>query len=115
MLLRFGKLLRFSSVAGDPSSASVEQISPTTIRVMWSPPSEGATVSSYRVHYRTNSSVADQLASFNSTDITHLTVSATYTISVEAISQHLSGESEEMTITLREFLPGYHAVYTTNT
>ena len=39
------------------------------------------------------------------TDITGLTVGATYTISVEATSQHLSGESEEMTITLREFIP----------
>ena len=42
--------------------------------------------------------------SSTSTDITDLTSGATYTISVEATSKHLSGESEEMTITLSESL-----------
>ena len=43
-------------------------------------------------------------SSFTSTDITGLTNGATYTISVEATSKHLSGESEEMTITLSELM-----------
>ena len=58
----------------------------------------------YEVHYRTGSS--DEMSkpsSSTSTDITDLTNGPTYIISVEATSQHLSGESEEMTITLREF------------
>ena len=39
-------------------------------------------------------------ADSNSTDITGLTVGETYNISVQAKSIHLSGESEEMTVTL---------------
>ena len=56
----------------------------------------------YVVHYRTGHSVGTEVdhASSTSIDIPGLTIDATYTISVEATSQHLSGESEEMTITL---------------
>ena len=54
----------------------------------------------YVVHYRTKSSVGTKSSSPTSTDITCLTSGATYTISVEATSQHLSGESKEMTIAL---------------
>ena len=59
----------------------------------------------YVVHYRTGTSVRTEVehVSSTSTDITGLTNGATYTISVEATSQQLSGESEEMTITLSEF------------
>ena len=56
----------------------------------------------YVVHYRTGSSVRSQPSSSTTTEITGLTNGATYTILVEATSQHLSGESGEMTITLRE-------------
>ena len=77
---------------------------------MWSPPSGGATVTGYVVHYRTGSSVRTKnvpSSSINngySTDITSLTNGAVYTISVEATSQQLSGESDEMSISLRECL-----------
>ena len=56
----------------------------------------------YVVHYRTNSSVWTKSSSSTSIDITGLTSGATYTISVEATSQHLSGMSENMTIELSE-------------
>ena len=88
-------------MAGDPTLMSLQQISDTAVRVMWSPPSGGATVTGYVVHYRTGSS--DEMSkplSSTSTDITDLTDGLMYTISVEATSQHLSGESEEMTISL---------------
>ena len=58
----------------------------------------------YVVHYRSDSSVGTKSSSSTSTDITGLTSGAVYTISVEATSQHLSGESENMTIELSEFL-----------
>ena len=61
----------------------------------------------YVVHYRTNSSVGREPSSSTSTDITCLTSGATYTISVEATSQHLSGESEEMNIALSELFKYY--------
>ena len=90
-------------MAGDPTLTSLDQISSTAVRVMWSPPSGGAIVTGYVVHYRTDSSVGTKSSSSTSTDIAGLTSGATYTISVEATSQHLSGESEEMTIALSEF------------
>ena len=93
-----------SPVAGNPTRISLDQISPTTVRVIWSPPSGGATVTSYVVHYRNTTSVRTKSAptTFIFTFLTGLTSGATYTISVEATSQHLSGESEEMTISLSE-------------
>ena len=60
----------------------------------------------YVVHYRTSSSIRTEievLASSTSTVITHLTSGAIYTISVEATSEHLSGESEEITLSLCMF------------
>ena len=89
-------------MAGDPTLTSLDQILSTAVRVMWSPPSGGATVTGYVVHCRSNSSVGIKSSSSTSTDITGLTSGATYTISVEATSQHLSGESEKMTIALSE-------------
>ena len=54
----------------------------------------------YVVHYRTGSSIRTKHvpSSSTSTDITGLIIGATYIISVEATSQHLSGESNEVTI-----------------
>ena len=59
----------------------------------------------YTVHYSdgfTDRSMS-AAASSTSTDITGLTNGRTYSISVEATSEQLSGESETMNITLREF------------
>ena len=91
-------------MAGNPTLVSLEQTFRTTVIVGWSPPSEGATVTGYVVHYKTATSVmiksVDQY--LTSTVLLSLTHGATYTISVEATSQHLSGVSEEMNITLSE-------------
>ena len=91
-------------MAGDPTLTSLDQISSTTVRVTWSPPSGGATLTGYVVHYRGGGSVGTETKppSSTSTDITGLTNGFTYTISVEATSQHLSGESGVMTISLSE-------------
>ena len=93
-------------MAGDPTLMSLDQVSPTRVRVIWSPPSGGATVTGYVVHYRTATSVRIKRALNTSIFIllTGLTSGSTYTISVEATSQHLSGESEEMTISLGELI-----------
>ena len=91
-------------MAGDPTLTSLDQISPTTVRVTWSPLSGGATVTGYVVHYIGGGSVGTETVSPSSTsvDITGLTIGPPYAISVEATSQHLSGESGVMTITLSE-------------
>ena len=66
----------------------------------------------YSVHY--NDGGPDMIRTVSSpitsTDITGLTSGATYTITVEATSQHLSGESEDMTMTLRELLSHMYIV-----
>ena len=82
---------------------SLEQTSPDTVIVRWSPPSAGATVTGYVVHCKTATSVKTRFVFQNltSTFLMSLTGGVTYTISVEATSQHLSGESEKMNITLQ--------------
>ena len=84
--------------------AILNQMSATAVSVAWSQPSGGATVTGYIVHYSdgTTDSMKSVAASSTNTDITGLTTGLTYTISVEATSQHLSGESDDVDITLGE-------------
>ena len=91
-------------MAGDPTLTSLEQRSSTTVTMTWSPPQGGATVTGYVVQYRTATTILTKRLPTTSTTtfLTRLTSGATYNISVEATSQHLSGESGVMTITLRE-------------
>ena len=59
----------------------------------------------YVVHYSSNgvtNSLSGLSSSATSYEITGLTNGRIYTISVEATSEHLSGESDPMTITLCE-------------
>ena len=92
--------------AGDPTLDQPVQISPTAVRVTWSQPSGGATVIDYTVHYTRDDGTARRINDISpntaTADITGLTNSRTYTITVEAVANGLSGESEERTITLRE-------------
>ena len=76
---------------------SVKQISVSVVRVEWSQPSGGATVTGYVVHYSDGDSdwTESVAASSTSYNITDLTLGHTYTISVEATSEHLSGESAD--------------------
>ena len=84
-----------AAVASDPVITSLESISSSSVRVEWSQPSGGATVTGYVVHYsdgdtdRTESVPASSTSSL----ITGLSIYTTYTISVEATTEHLSGES----------------------
>ena len=99
--------LLHSPVAGDPTVISLAQISATTVRVVWSQPLGGAPETGYVVHYsdgtndRSNS--VHVAASSTSSDITDLTSGLSYTISVEATSDHLSGESDDIALTMSEY------------
>ena len=99
-------ILYIPTVASAPTIISLEQISAIAVRMEWSQPSEGATVTGYVVHYTDGDTdwTESVAASSTSSDITHLTSGFTYTISVEATSQHLSGESDEWTITMGELI-----------
>ena len=98
--------LLHSPVATDPNIVSLVQVSATTVRVEWSQPSGGASVTGYTVHYSSNNGGTNSISGLPSTstshEITGLTNGRTYSISVEATSEQLSGESAVNTITLCE-------------
>ena len=88
-------------VANDPTIMSLVQVSAATVRVEWSQPSGGTSVTGYSVHYSSNSvtnSISGLPSSATSHEITDLTNCGSYSISVEATSEQLSGESENMTV-----------------
>ena len=85
----------------------------TTIRVIWSPPTEGATVTGYRVVYTSSgspSSSGSRSSTATSIDLTGLiNDDRTYTITVEAVAEHFPGVSEDMTVVLSgEFMIQKH-------
>ena len=83
----------------------------TTIRVSWNPPTEGATVTAYRVVYTSSGSPSSSGSQTvgptdTSIDLTNLINDGrTYTITVEAESEHFPGVSDDMDVKLlREFM-----------
>lgn len=74
----------------------------TSLRVEWSQPLGGARVNGYVVHYRDDNTGIEKSvpASSTTSDITDLTRDHSYTLKVEAISEHLSGVSESATVTV---------------
>ena len=94
----FTFLLTPRSVASPPAIQSAEQVvSGTTVTVTWSSSSGGAAVTGYIVHYTCNSDGVPQSvavpSSSTTADLAGLDNGCTYTISVEAQSEHISGES----------------------
>ncbi|CAI8058579.1 hypothetical protein GBAR_LOCUS31851, partial [Geodia barretti] len=82
-------------VASSPIIVSLTQTSATSVIVEWSQPSGGATVTGYVVHY---SHELDNMTENAPVSSSHLSVSNLcsgfiYIFSVEATSEHLSGES----------------------
>ena len=78
----------------------------TTIRVSWNPSTEGATVTGYRVVYTSSGSPPSSGSqtvgpTVTSMDITNLiNDDRTYTITVEAESDHFPGVSDDSTVSL---------------
>ena len=90
----------FYAVSSSPILDSARQTSSSSVRVEWSQPSGGATVTGYVVHYSDGDTdrIESVPASSTSSLITGLTNCITYTFLVEATSEHLSGESENVII-----------------
>ena len=86
-------------VASAPTNLMAVQEGLTSIRVSWSPPTPLGNTTGYRIDYSGGSS-GNVDVSGGSTDnhlLTGLVMGATYTISIEATSQHLpSGRVETM-------------------
>ena len=73
----------------------------TSIRVSWSPPTPLGDTTGYRIYYSDGDSSDSVDVSGGSTDnytLTGLVMGATYTISIEATSEHLPSESSVETI-----------------
>ena len=100
----FNMLYMIFSVAAAPSLSTLEQLSPTSVRVEWTHPLGGATITHYIVHYNDSSTEKSEyvavFSNSSSCDITNLINGPNYNIWVEAMSSHLSGVSVVMTITL---------------
>ena len=74
----------------------------TSIRVSWSPPTPLGDTTGYRIYYSGGNSDSVDVSG-GSTDnytLTGLVMRATYTISIEAISQHIPNGRAETIITL---------------
>ncbi|CAI8025387.1 Myomesin-1, partial [Geodia barretti] len=99
-------------VASDPFNITLTQTSATSVIVEWSQPSGGATVTGYVVHYSHGVDNINQrvAASSTSSNITHLDRNTSYQFSVEATSEHVSGESNNCTITLFDPFDGINVV-----
>ena len=109
----------YFSVAATPTLVSLKQISLTAVTVDWRGPSEGVLGGSgvYIIHYSDGITNRNKkVAAFPSQYvIMDLINGHTYAFTVEATSQHLSGESENMTITLSESeskMPGWKPIKT---
>ena len=99
--------MRFFPVATAPTIVSLNQMSLTSVTVDWSLPSGDLRVDGYVIHYSdgiTNRKI--EVGAFPTKYIIRDLINGhTYAISLEATStydQILSGESENMTITLSE-------------
>ena len=99
----------FYAVSSSPILDSARQTSSSSVRVEWSQPSGGATVTGYVVHYSDGDTdrIESVPASSTSSLITGLTNCITYTFSVEATSEHRSGESENVIVELGMYTQGY--------
>jgi len=103
----------FISVADSPIIQSANPILPGNIlRVTWSQPLAGATIISYRVHYSGGDDLGDIESFTTSVDLDGLiTDGRVYTISVEALSLHLSGVSESVDVVMSKFIIIYYTTW----
>ena len=81
----------FRTGANSPTNLTAEQVNSTAIRVSWTPPASGSTVTGYRIYYWTvgDQGSVDVGASTTEYTITSLVVNDTYIITLVALSEHL--------------------------
>ena len=90
-------------VASAPTNLMAVQEGLTSISVSWSPPTPLGDTTGYRIYYNDSDSSDSVDVSGGSTDnytLTGLMMEATYTISIEATSQHIPNGRVETMITL---------------
>ena len=90
-------------VATAPTDLMVRQISPTSIRVTWTPSTPMGDTTDYIIYYTSKDITDNVTVSGGSTDeytLKKLEMEADHTISIVAVSEHLPSESLTESITL---------------
>ena len=87
--------------ADTPTHLSAELISSTTVRISWTPPSNGGTVAGYMVRYIDNTGEEVTVTFSASTLSAHINCNSE-NITVHALSQHLPSTSVTVDITFRK-------------
>ena len=85
-----------------PTDVTAVQDGPTSITVIWTPPSPLGDTTGYRISFTGGSDVDIDGGSTNSHTLTGLTNGQTYTISIVATSEHLFSDATTFEITLRK-------------
>ena len=87
-------------VATAPTDLMVRQISPTSIRVTWTPPTPLGNTTGYIIYYTSKDNVTVSGDSTDEYTLVNLEREAEYPISIVAVSEHLPSESLTESITL---------------
>ena len=92
------------AAAGQPGNFGAMPASPTSIRVSWTAPTSGATVTGYRIYWIGGSDQGSMDANAGDTavTITGRTRGLVYTITIVALSSQLSSQADMVTVTLGE-------------
>ena len=94
------------AVASTPRDVAAELVSPTTIRVTWSPPSGGATVTGYMLHYNGSSGEEWNVTvghTAQSYTLNIIDCVGDVNITLVALSQHLSSQPQTLSLHFRKY------------
>ena len=76
--------------ANSPTSLTPQRVNSTSIRVTWTPPSSGPTVTGYRVYYQTDENQGSVELGANITEHTIISaITSRYIITLVAVSDYL--------------------------
>ena len=92
------------TAAGQPGNLGAMPAGPTSIRVTWTAPTSGATVTGYRIYWSGGSDQGSMDANAGDTAVTisGRTYNMVYTITIVALSNLLPSQTDMVDITLGE-------------
>ena len=92
------------TAAGQPGNLGAMPAGPTSIRVTWTAPTSGATVTGYRIYWSGGSDQGSMDANAGDTavTITGRTRGLVYTITIVALSNQLPSQTDIVDVTLGE-------------
>jgi len=93
-----------STAAGQPGNFSAVTAGPTSIRVTWTAPTSGATVTGYQIYWSGGSDQGSMDANAGDTAVTisGRTHGLVYTITIVALSNQIPSQTDMVSVTLGE-------------